>query len=299
MNRLIYYVVYSLLWLLAWLPLSIQFFFADILFLLVYRVVAYRKSVVRQNIRNSFPEKDDKERRKIERQFYRHFCDSFFEWMYPLHRSAGTVQKRYKVVNAEVINDLYAKGKSVAGVLGHYGNWEYLSTLPHSIKHKVWAIYKPIKNGHFDHLMNSLRSKYGVHMVPDTSAFKTLLSEAQKGQVTLTYFLADQSPQKDKIKYWTRFLNQDTPVFLGAEQMATKLDMAVVFFDIRKERRGHYSLHFELLAEHPKWMAPHEITELHVKALERAIQRDPAWWLWSHKRWKHKMPAPSETPIVD
>lgn len=289
--RITYTVAYSFLWCLAWLPLRVQFIFSDLLYLLVYRVAGYRKDVVRRNLARSFPEKSFAARKEIERSFYRHLCDSFFEWMYPLHRSAKAVQKRYRVANPEVINSLYAKGKSVAGVLGHYGNWEFLSVLPQSVQHKVWAIHKPLKNPYFNRLINGLRSKFGVHMMTTSAAFKTLVSEAQKGEITMTYFLADQSPQRSKIKYRTTFLNQDTPVFLGAEQIAAKLDMAVVFFDIRKTGRGRYELHFELLAENPREWPPYAITELHVRALERAVRRHPAPWLWSHRRWKHSTTA--------
>jgi KDO2-lipid IV(A) lauroyltransferase len=133
-------------------------------------------------------------------------------------------------------------------------------------------------------------------MVTAKDSFRTLVSESRAGETTLTYFLSDQSPQKSKIKYWTTFLNQDTPIFLGAEQIATKLDMAVVFFDCRKIARGKYELHFELLEENPKDCAPNEITELHVRALERAIRKDPAWWLWSHRRWKHKKDPEKVSP---
>jgi KDO2-lipid IV(A) lauroyltransferase len=287
MQRIAFGITYAFLWTIAWLPLRVQFIFSDFFYLILYYVVGYRKEIVRENLRNSFPEKGEKELRKIERQFYLHLCDSFVEWMYPLHRSAKEMEKHYTVVNPEVLNALYAKGKSVAGILGHYANWEYLSLLPLHINHKVWAIHKPLKNKYFNNLINGLRSKYGVHMVRDTESFRVLLAESQKGEITLTYFLSDQSPQRRKIKYWTTFLNQDTPIFLGAEQIATKLDMAVVFFDCRKVARGKYELHFEVLAENPRECAPNEITELHVRALERAIQRDPAWWLWSHRRWKH------------
>jgi len=287
MQRFTFSIAYIFLWTIAWLPLRIQFIFSDIFFLIIYYVAGYRKKIVRENLRRSFPEKETRELRKIERQFYLHLCDSFIEWMYPLHRSAAAMKNHYTVVNPEVLHQLYQKGKSVVGILGHYANWEYLSLLPVYIDHKVWAIHKPLKNHFFNQLINGLRSKFGVQMVTVKESFRTLIEESQKGEKTLTYFLSDQSPQRSKIKYWTNFLNQDTPIFLGAEQIATKLDMAVVFFDCRKISRGKYELHFELLTENPRTCAPNEITELHVRALEKAIRRDPAWWLWSHRRWKH------------
>jgi KDO2-lipid IV(A) lauroyltransferase len=125
-------------------------------------------------------------------------------------------------------------------------------------------------------------------MVSTQESYRKLKSEKDNGEVTMTYFLADQSPQESKIKYWTNFLSQDTPVFLGAEQIAKKLEMAVVFFDIRKVARGHYEIEFVLLSEKPKETAQYEVTEMHVRALENRIKKEPAWWLWSHRRWKHK-----------
>jgi len=288
MDRIIYYLAYSFLWVVTWLPLRILYIFSDLFYLFAYYVVGYRKKVVRGNLANAFPEKSKKERRKIERQFYLHLCDSFIEWIYPLHRSAEEMAKYYTFKNPEIINELYAEGKGVVGVLGHYGNWEYLSLAPQYLKHKVWAIHLPQNNKYFNNLINHLRSKFGVHMVTAAESFRKLVQEANEGETTLTYFLADQSPLKSKIKYWTTFLNQETPVFLGAEQIAKKLDMAVVFFDIQKVKRGHYEVVFELLAKNPREFPEHAITELHVRALENRIIKDPAWWLWSHKRWKHK-----------
>ncbi len=286
MSRLFYLPVYALLWLIAWLPLRALFVLSDLVFIAVYRIVKYRREVVRENLVRSFPEKDLSEIRRIEKGFYKHLCDSFVEWIYPLHRSAKTLEKHYRFRNPELINDLYDRGKSVAGVLGHYGNWEFLSLLPLYVNHEVWALYKPLKNKNFDKLIHDLRSKFGVRMVPDNQGFRKLKERKDAGALTLTYFLADQSPQKSKIKYTTPFLNRSAPIFLGPEHIATRLDMAVVFFDIRKVKRGRYEVEFKLLTENPKETKPYEITELHVRALENAIRKDPVPWLWSHRRWK-------------
>ncbi len=288
MERILYYLAYSFLWVITWFPLRMLYIVSDLFFVLVYYIAGYRKNVVRTNLRNSFPEKDKKELRRIERKFYLHLCDSFIEWMYPLHRSAGYMSKYYTFKNPEVLNELYAEGKGVIGILGHYGNWEYLSLLPQYVNHKVWAIHLPQENQYFNDLINRLRSKYGVNMMTTAESFRKLLLETKAGETTMTYFLADQSPHRSKIKYWTQFLNQETPVFLGAEQIAKKLDMAVVFFDVRKLKRGHYEVAFDVLAKNPRDYPEHAITEMHVRALEKRIQAEPSWWLWTHKRWKHK-----------
>ncbi len=269
------------------MPLRVLFILGDLFYFVAYRVFGYRKDIVRQNLRNSFPKKSSAELVRIEKQFYRHLGDSFIEWMYPLHSSASQLKSRYVFKNPEVLRDLYDEGISVAGVLGHYANWEWLSLLPSVIDHKVWAIHKPLKNKHFNGLINGLRSKYGVNMVTTRESFRKLKTEKDKGEITLTYFLADQSPQESKIKYRTLFLNQDTPVYLGAEQIAKKLEMAVVFFDIRKISRGQYEIEFQVLSKFPKEEPKYEITEKHVRALEQRIIAEPEWWLWSHRRWKH------------
>ncbi len=288
MQFLGYAVAYIFLWTITWFPLRALFIIGDLFYLLAYRVIGYRKDIVRLNLTNSFPEKSVEEIIKIEKRFYRHLGDSFIEWFYPLHRSAKQLKPRYVFKNPELLNDLYSKGISVAGVLGHYGNWEWLSLLPTEVKHKVWAIHKPLKNKYFNQLINGLRSKYGVHMVSTKDSYRKLKTEKDNGEVTMTYFLADQSPQESKIKYWTSFLGQDTPIFLGAEQIAKKLEMAVVFFDIRKVSRGHYEIEFKLLSEDSKSKPEYAITEKHVRALEERIVAEPEWWLWSHRRWKHK-----------
>lgn len=288
MQFLGYAIAYVFLWTITWLPLGALFIFGDLFYLLAYRLIGYRKEIVRSNLKNSFPDKSEKDIVKIEKKFYRHLGDSFIEWFYPMHRTAEELKPRYVFKNPEVLNNLYSKRVSVVGVLGHYGNWEWLSLLPTEVKHKVLAIHKPLKNRYFNRLINGLRSKYGVYMVSTKESYRKLKAEQDNGEVTLTYFLADQSPQESKIKYWTSFLGQDTPVFLGAEQIATKLNMALVFFDIRKVSRGHYEIEFELLSEGPRREDSFSVTEKHVRALEKRIIEEPEWWLWSHRRWKHK-----------
>lgn len=295
MNKVGFYLIYPFIHILSRLPLRVLFVFSDILFLIAYYVIGYRKDVVRDNLAKSFPEKTTKELRKIERKFYLHLCDSIFEWIFPLHRSGKEMEKYYRFLNPELLNELHREGKGIVGVLGHYGNWEYLSTLPRFIDHKVWAIYKKQKNPQFNQLITQLRSKYGVNMMTNKESIRRLITEARAGEITMTYFLADQSPMRSEIKYWTTFLNRETGVYLGAEQVAKKLDMAVVFMDIRKVKRGRYEVEFQLLSKNPKENPEFEITEMHVRALENRIVKEPAWWLWSHRRWKHKPPEHVET----
>ena len=282
-----FYLLYGIIWTTSLLPLKVLFLFSDLLYILVFYVIKYRRKVVHENIAKSFPEKGQAERLKIEKEFYRHFCDSFFEWTYSIHATKEQMMRHFQFHNPEEINQLYTSGKSVVAVLGHYGNWEWLNILPQYIPYEVWAIHKPLHNRFFNDFINGLRSKFGVKMVDTKNAFRTMLKQQRSGHQTFTYFLADQSPPRSQIQHYTQFLNQRTPVYLGAEVIAKKLNMAVVFLDIRKIKRGYYKLFASVLYTETQAAPEFAITERHVAKLEEVIREAPAWWLWSHRRWKY------------
>ena len=150
------------------------------------------------------------------------------------------------------------------------------------------TIYKPLKNKHFDRFMYALRSKYGVVPAPMQSILREMIKRRKTGELTVTAFIADQTPPPDEHTYWTSFLNQETGFFTGPEKVAVKLDMAVIFVHIIKVRRGYYEVETSMISENPKNEAPHAITERHVRKLEEIIKEQPEFWLWSHRRWKHK-----------
>ena len=240
------------------------------------------------NLNKSFPEKSQKELNGITRRFYRHFCDSFIESFYALNISEKEIRKRYKYKNVEVLNQLYEKNKSVILVFGHYGNWDWLNSLPLYTKHKNYALYHPLRNKYFDELFIQIRGKFGVKLIPMKTAYKDMLTVSKNNILTITYFLTDQRPVWSSIRFWTTFLHQETPVLTGSEVIAKKLNQAVVYLDIQKVKRGFYEAEFELLAENPKETEEFEITESHTRKLESIIIRKPDYWLWSHKRWKLK-----------
>ena len=240
------------------------------------------------NLRNAFPEKDDKEINKIEKAFYSHLSDLFIEVFKLTHMSEQQLKKRFVVENPELLEKLLAEKRDIVAVLGHYNNWEWLGALPCYTNYKAVSIYKPLKNKHFDVFLNNLRRKHGMVLTPMSIIIREILKDRAMNINTVSAFISDQSPVKADIKYWTRFLNQDTPVFLGAEKVAAKYDMAVVFFNIKKIKRGNYSLVIEMLFEHTAGLPEYAITEAHVKRLEEIIIENPQYWIWSHRRWKHK-----------
>ncbi len=269
------------------LPERFLYLLSDLLYLLMYHVVRYRKKVVFDNLHKAFPEYEPTEVRKTAKKFYLHLSDLFLESAVSHFYSESKALKKISYKNPELLNELYGTGKQVMAVLGHYGNWELLSTLGLKIDYPVIGIYKPLRNKFFDRIVQRNRRTFGALPVPMDKIARTLIDYKRREEPILTVFLGDQRPQFNKIQYWTKFLGLDTPLFLGTEKLARKLDAAVVFIKIRKKTRGRYEVEFELICEEPGKLEPYAITEAHVRCLEDLIREEPAYWLWSHKRWKH------------
>ena len=288
-----YYIFYGFAWLLSLLPMKILYFISDIFYVLVYNIFGYRKKIVISNITNSFPEKSKEEINRIAKQFYHHLIDIFIELIAMLHMSEKSIRKRMKYKNLDLFYELQQEGKGIAGVTGHYNNWEWLNSFQlFSSKEKAnyqgLAIYKPLSDKNFEKFLNRIREKFGAKAIPMNNTFKELLRQKRKSELPFPILISDQSPIKEEINFWTNFLNQETAVYLGAEKLAQKLDMAVVFLKIRKIKRGYYETSFELITKNAKETTEGEITKKHVKLLEDLIKENPQYWMWSHKRWKHK-----------
>ncbi len=294
MNAVIYYIFYGLNWVITLLPLSILYLFSDLLYLVLYYLIGYRRKVVATNLRNSFPEKSDKELKGIEKKFYKHLADIIIETLKLTHMSVAEQKKRFTYKNLEVIDKLRAENRDVIAILGHYNNWEWPTLLPLYLKYKTIIIYKPLQNKYFNNFINSQRSKFGIVLTPTSLVIREIIKYKKENIKTLSVFISDQIPSKDDIKYWTTFLNQDTAVFTGAGKIAVKYDIAIVNFHIQKVKRGYYNLHVELLNDHTAGLSETEITETHVRKLEQIINDKPEYWIWSHRRWKHKKPVENE-----
>ncbi len=253
-------------------------------------MVGYRNKTVIRNLKNSFPEKRDLEIHQITIAFYRYFADLVVETIKSFQISEETLKKRIRYKNPEVLNGLYLQGKSVALLSGHYGNWEWTIAMPEFIQHQLNVIYRPMQNKQFDTYMKKIRSRFGMFLIPAQTSLRTMLKLEKSGQLSATYYLADQTALYDT-KYWMMFLNQETPVFSGPEKVASRLKQAVVFMDIQKVRRGYYEVEFTKLFDDASRTEKFEVSRAHVKFLEEIIRKRPEFWLWSHKRWKHKRPT--------
>jgi KDO2-lipid IV(A) lauroyltransferase len=275
------------MWILFILPERVLYLISDLFYVITYRVAGYRKAVVRGNLERSFPEMEAEMIVKVMKKFYHHFCDLMLETAISHFFTPESGLKRISYENPELLDELYRKGKIILGVTAHYGNWEYLSTLPLVTEIPVNAIYKPLKNRYFDRMVIESRSRLGVKVVTMEKITRELIAHHRENHPVMSLVLADQRPPYQNIQYWTRFLNQDTPMFLGTEKLSKKLDAAVVFIKIRKASRGHYRVEFQLITDRPETKAPFEITNDHVRILEDMIREAPEYWLWSHKRWKY------------
>lgn len=284
------YILYGLVWLVSFLPLRILYVFSDILYYLLYYLVGYRRKVVAENLRRSFPEKTKEERERIEKKFYRNLCDVFVELYKPWHMTEAEMKRRCVFKNTELLQHYYAQGRSVIGVLGHYGNWEWMASYSLWMGREVdfYTLYKPMHNKVLDKMMIRIRSHFGAKPVPRNDILRVIVKNRQEGRLFLAGFIGDQTPNVHNLNFWMDFLNQDTPVLLGTEKIATKFNLPVISLYMRKIRRGYYEVEFTDLCSEPKRLAPGELTRMHTRMLEQQIREAPEHWLWSHKRWKHR-----------
>lgn len=270
------------------MPLWVLHPIARVLNFIIYSIMGYRKEVVQANIRNSFPDKTATERKKIEKAFYSHFADLMVESIKNFSISKKSALERCVVVNPEVLDNLYDKGKNVIMVAGHYSNWEIATVgLNPQFKHRIGGVYAPLQNKFFDKKFSESRSKYGLLLVEKDDAGNFFNTEPK--ELTAMILMSDQSPTFVKENtYWTTFMNQETPMLFGAEKYAVQNDWPVVFTAVSKVKRGYYEVRLTLLEENPKRSEKYTITEKHVRALEEQIREKPEFYLWTHNRWKHK-----------
>jgi len=288
-------VMYALLYYLFILPISLLPFqlmyrLSDFFFLVVYYLIPYRKQLVLENLRRAFPEKSEKELLVIRRRFYRHFCDLVVESLKTFTASPKSIRNRVELVNLELIDRLYREGKSVILATGHYANWEWPAiTLPYHSDHTATGIYKKLSNPFFDRRLQRSRSRFGLKLM-STKEVAQFFSDHDEELCTYG-FINDQSPSDPRRGHWMKFLNQDTCMLMGVESYAVKYDFPVVYVMITKKKRGYYRLEYRLVSEQPRTEQKYAITEACARINESIIREEPAYWLWTHRRWKHKRPS--------
>lgn len=285
MSKLLYFLVLKPL---SLLPFRLLYLLSDVFYVVIYYLIGYRKKVVFKNLKQSFPQKNEKEIEQIAQAFYAHFCDLVLETIKMFSISKSELDRRCRWTMPQQFNSYFEQGKNIVFGCGHYGNWEMggvaLSAL--SPLH-ILCIYHPLSNSFFNRKIKSSRERFGVRLVAKEN-LKIAIKEHFQRPSALA-FGTDQSPtSRSKKLFWTRFLNQDTAVNFGLEKYAVEHDAPVFFMKIKKIKRGFYEYHFELITDTPKDLPYGEITRLHTLALEEQILEKPQYWLWTHKRWKRK-----------
>ncbi|GAB4139279.1 MAG: lysophospholipid acyltransferase family protein [Bacteroidia bacterium] len=289
MQTIGYYLLLPFIYLVSVLPFPVLYLFSDFVHLILFGIIGYRRKVIYTNLKNSFPEKSDQEIKKIGREFEHYLCDLFLETFKTLTISEKEMLRRCTISPeaGKLFDDYFNAQKNVIIVMGHFGNWEWAgNSFSLTRKHQLYVIYHPLKNKHFNDLIIGMRTRFGTKLIPMKDTMRQMLANRNE-KTNATAFIADQTPHPDRA-YWMNFMNQDTPVFMGTEAFAKKLNYPVIYVSVKKIRRGFYNIDADLLFEQPGKEAEYTITETHTKRLEKDIQLIPSIWLWSHKRWKHK-----------
>lgn len=285
MQAVFYYCTYPFIYLIALLPFWALYGLSDVLYQIL-RASGYRKKVILKNLSLSFPGKNQDEIEALCKAYYRYLCDLILEIFKTIRMNESESRKRCIFHSTNWLDKMRDDGKSFIIIMGHYGNWEWAGpgfTL--ATGYPLVVIYRPLSNLYFERMMTRMRTRFGTRITPVNLTLRDMV--ANRGQLTATAFIADQTAPKDKA-YWMTFLNQNTAVFTGAERLAAKFNYPVVYMNVKRVKRGYYEVFPELLFSSPKETAENEISHAFMKRLEQEIILDPIPWLWSHRRWKHK-----------
>ena len=272
---------------LSHLPLCVHYLIADFMYLVIYYLIHYRRKVVHGNLTSAFPEKSASEIKKIEHEFYHWFCDYIVETFKLASISREEMSRRMVFKGTEAIEQCWAEGQSCGVMLGHYCNWEWVSTLPLAMSEKGLCaeLYHPIENPETDQFFLQLRQRFGSVCIPMERALRDIVKYRQEGRPLVIGYIADQKPNWRNIHLWMDFLNHNTPIFTGTERIIKRTGQAFFYGDVRRVKRGYYECEFKLIDRHPDQVPDYELTERYMHEMEKTIRRDPAFWLWSHDRW--------------
>ena len=288
MQFILFLLVYPLLWLISIMPFPILYLLSDGIYVLVYHIIGYRKKTVKENIAIAFPNLSVAERLVIEKKSYHHLCDIFLEMAKTMTISRKEIDKRFVFTNMETYLDLEKQGKSIALLMAHYASYEWSVSINHYINFKGFAIYKKLANKYLDKLVIDIRSKFKADLI-STKETRNVIEQNKLDNVLGLYgFISDQTPRKSGIMHWYTFLGVETPIHIGAETLAKQYDMNVVYLKVRKVKRGYYEATLELLSEEVQSVPNYEISEAFIRKVEQQIYEAPEFYLWTHKRWKHK-----------
>lgn len=258
---------------------------SDVLYLIVGKLIKYRKPLITKNLKNSFPEKSENEIKTIQRYFYKHFLDLIVESLKGFTISKKEINRKIKLKNPDLLNVMAQKSQNIILIGGHYNNWEMSAQkMPLECEHELFAIYKPLSNKFFDKKMKDSREKFGLRMISMKETKNYFQKNNDKPRAII--FGSDQSPSSTKNAHWLNFLNQETGFLFGAEKYAKEFNWPVIYVSIQKIQRGTYEVSFQLITDKPNEEPNGKIIQDFANLLEIDINRNPPYWLWTHNRWK-------------
>lgn len=288
MQFIAFILLYPLLRFISILPFRLLYLISDGIYLIVYYLIGYRKKTVRHNLAIALPHLSDAERLSIEKKSYRHLCDMFLEMIKTMSISKKEIEKRFAFTNMDVYLNYEKKQKSIALLCAHYASYEWVISMNHYTRYEGFAIYKKINNKYFDKLVRDIRSRFKATLITTRETIPTIEKNERKKHLGLYGFAGDQSPQASKAYHWGPFMGIETPIHTGAEMLAKRFDMNVLFLRVRKVKRGYYEAAFEEMFENPKEVPNYQISDDFLRRVEKQIYEAPEYYLWTHKRWKHK-----------
>lgn len=288
MQLLLYVLLYPLLWLISKLPFAALYRLSDLCYVIVYHLIGYRKKTVRDNLALALPHLSPAERLSIEKKSYRHLCDMFLEMIKTISITRKEIDERFVFTNMHVYLDLEKQQKSIALMAAHYASYEWVISMNRIITFTGYAIYKRIANKYFDRLVRRIRSRFKAELISTKETIPTIVHNQSLGKLGVYGFASDQSPKAEKALHWAKFMGVETPVHTGAEMLAKHYDMNMIFLRVEKIRRGYYQATFEPLADDPREVPNYQISDEFIKRVEQQILAAPEYYLWTHKRWKHR-----------
>ncbi|MFM1877818.1 MAG: hypothetical protein RLZZ241_684 [Bacteroidota bacterium] len=288
MYRLKFLSAYPFIWVISRTPFPLLYLFSDFLFFVLYYLVRYRRKVVRSNLRLVFPTKHRNEIKTLEHKFYRHFCDIFLETVKTLSISEAELKARFTFQNIEVLRAYENANESVIILFPHYANWEWATALNLHLKGKGYGIYQPLVNPYFDKMVRYIRARFGGTLIT-TKETREVVAKNRAEKIHAIYgILTDQSPRPTQAYHWSSFMGITVPMHTGAEYMSKTLNLPVLYLKVTKIKRGYYTSEFSVLAHNPNDFKNYAITDAFFRATEQSILEQPEFYLWSHRRWKHR-----------
>ena len=294
MQFIVFALTYPFIWIISRFPMRVLYIISDLFYILVFYIIGYRKQVVLDNLKLAFPKKPEEELLVIRKKFFKHLMDLMVESIKAFSISEKEILKRYKYLNPELVNKYAKEGRSIALVGAHQANWEWSTSLPKVLNIDIYGAYTKLNNKPFEKAVKDSREKFGVIGFKTSDMVKGMQRNFSAKKQGLYLLLSDQSPQMSKTYYWREFFNIKVPVHTGAEMLSKRFDLVVINYVTKKVKRGYYETEFQLITETPKDFEDYQITDLYTDLTEKNILRQPEFYLWSHKRFKHRGKVPAE-----